>query len=129
MNLNVFKNIPREPVGNAKAYRIHKIIAALLVLIALCTIILGSVIIVKQDHIIALLKKPNKVKETPQPITGKPGAYLPVFCSVAPKVAEDRRRDKSKLKVANFNAEWLFLSRGSGLKCPGSDCPWKVSKR
>lgn len=42
-------------------------------------------------------------------------------CYVAPAVPEDRRTNKSKLTVASFNAEWLFLD---GTQCPGSGCPW-----
>jgi len=42
-------------------------------------------------------------------------------CFVAPAVPEDRRTNKSRLTVATFNAEWLFLD---GSQCPGSGCPW-----
>jgi len=42
-------------------------------------------------------------------------------CFVAPSVPEDRRTNKSRLTVATFNAEWLFLD---GSQCPGSGCPW-----
>jgi len=42
-------------------------------------------------------------------------------CYVAPANPEDRRTNKSRLTVASFNAEWLFLD---GTQCPGSGCPW-----
>lgn len=42
-------------------------------------------------------------------------------------LSEDRRIEKTKLKIAEFNAEWLYLYGGNGaLKCPGIQCPWKV---
>jgi exonuclease III len=46
-----------------------------------------------------------------------------VECKTAPSVKQDRRTDKTKLVLAAFNAEWLFLSHRS---CPGSGCPWKT---
>ncbi|KJE92522.1 hypothetical protein CAOG_03474 [Capsaspora owczarzaki ATCC 30864] len=77
------------------------------------------------------------------------GATYPVACPAAPANPEDRRTDKSRLRVASFNAEWLFLgqlaptgARESGtddkrssqssdsdvhrrgaISCPG-DCTW-----
>ena len=51
----------------------------------------------------------------------------PTFdCSWAPKFPKDRRRNRKKLRIASYNAEWLFLFGGSGgIHCPGKDCPWK----
>lgn len=47
-------------------------------------------------------------------------------CSFAPKYPKDRRKNKQKLRIASYNAEWLFLFGGSGsVRCPGRDCPWK----
>lgn len=43
--------------------------------------------------------------------------------------AGDRRGNKSELTIANYNAEWLFLSPShpsGAMKCPGKDCTWKV---
>lgn len=37
---------------------------------------------------------------------------------------EDRRRNKSSLVIAQYNAEWLFIDHDSQFDCPGSDCPW-----
>ena len=47
-------------------------------------------------------------------------------CSLAPKFPKDRRQNRQKLRIASYNAEWLFLFGGSGsVTCPGKDCPWK----
>ncbi|PJF17746.1 hypothetical protein PSACC_02448 [Paramicrosporidium saccamoebae] len=49
-------------------------------------------------------------------------------CFHAPPVPGDRRRDKSQLKIANFNAEWLFLYGGrGGIRCPAESCPWSTT--
>lgn len=82
-----------------------------------------------------------------------PGANYTVECKTAPAVPQDRRTDKSKLRVASFNAEFLFLGSekpvpkssypyyaipgrpgdgrrdanrraGSSVACPGADCSW-----
>jgi endonuclease/exonuclease/phosphatase family metal-dependent hydrolase len=46
-------------------------------------------------------------------------------CFTAPTDPGDRRKDKKHLKVANFNAEWLFLYGGrGGIRCPAESCPW-----
>lgn len=46
-------------------------------------------------------------------------------CFAAPANPGDRRRDKSHLKVVNFNTEWLFLYGGmGGIRCPAESCPW-----
>ena len=36
----------------------------------------------------------------------------------------DRRADKSKLRLVQYNAEWLFIDYYSSAKCPGSGCSW-----
>lgn len=38
---------------------------------------------------------------------------------------EDRRKDKHKLRIAQYNVEWLFIDYCSSSNCPGSGCPWK----
>ena len=38
--------------------------------------------------------------------------------------SEDRRFNKSTTKIAQFNAEWLFVDEYSAFDCPGSQCPW-----
>lgn len=48
-------------------------------------------------------------------------------CSSVPREPEDRRVRRSRLRVASFNAEWLFLFGGGGsVDCPGRGCPWQV---
>jgi len=42
-------------------------------------------------------------------------------CPNAPSSPADRRTNKSKLRVATYNAEWLFMTR---YNCPGTGCPW-----
>jgi exonuclease III len=37
---------------------------------------------------------------------------------------EDRRLNKSTVKIAQFNAEWLFIDKYNQFDCPGSQCPW-----
>lgn len=37
----------------------------------------------------------------------------------------DRRKDKHKLRIAQYNVEWLFIDYCSSSNCPGSGCPWK----
>jgi exonuclease III len=37
----------------------------------------------------------------------------------------DRRSDKSKLRLVQYNVEWLFIDYYSSMKCPGDGCTWK----
>ena len=61
---------------------------------------------------------------------------IPEICNWIPSkgkaeqsFSEDRRNNKNRLRIVEFNAEWLYLHGGKGaLKCPGSQCPWKVNK-
>lgn len=39
----------------------------------------------------------------------------------------DRRKDKHKLRIAQYNVEWLFIDYCSSSNCPGNGCPWKNS--
>jgi exonuclease III len=36
----------------------------------------------------------------------------------------DRRSDKSKLRLIQYNVEWLFMDYYSPMNCPGSGCTW-----
>jgi exonuclease III len=36
----------------------------------------------------------------------------------------DRRSDKNKLRIVQYNVEWLFIDYCSSSKCPGSGCTW-----
>jgi exonuclease III len=54
-----------------------------------------------------------------------------LFCSVysdteCPYISSvrDRRVDKNKLRLVQYNVEWLFVDYCSSSKCPGTGCPW-----
>jgi len=36
----------------------------------------------------------------------------------------DRRADKSKLRLIQYNVEWLFIDYYSSMNCPGTGCTW-----
>jgi len=36
----------------------------------------------------------------------------------------DRRSDKSKLRLIQYNVEWLFIDYYSPMNCPGTGCTW-----
>ena len=38
---------------------------------------------------------------------------------------EDRRSDKSLLRLVQYNVEWLFIDHYSQFDCPGTKCSWK----
>lgn len=49
-------------------------------------------------------------------------------CATAPSSPEDRRPSTAQLKVATFNAAFLFLGTETHtLACPGADCPWTTA--
>ena len=37
----------------------------------------------------------------------------------------DRRTDKNKLRLVQYNVEWLFIDYYSSANCPGDGCTWK----
>ena len=37
----------------------------------------------------------------------------------------DRRQDKNKLRLVQYNVEWLFVDHYSNFDCPGLKCTWK----
>jgi exonuclease III len=37
----------------------------------------------------------------------------------------DRRKDKSSLRLVQYNTEWLFIDYYAPMDCPGSGCTWK----
>jgi exonuclease III len=37
----------------------------------------------------------------------------------------DRRADKNKLRLVQYNVEWLFIDYYSNANCPGDGCSWK----
>jgi exonuclease III len=38
---------------------------------------------------------------------------------------EDRRINKNKLRLMQYNVEWLFIDYYAGADCPGEGCTWK----
>lgn len=38
---------------------------------------------------------------------------------------EDRREDKSTLRLVQYNVEWLFIDYYAQMDCPGNGCTWK----
>jgi exonuclease III len=50
---------------------------------------------------------------------------METFC---PTVSEkrDMRKDKSKLRIVQYNVEWLFLDYCTTSDCPGNGCSWKT---
>ena len=40
-------------------------------------------------------------------------------------LAGDRRTDKTKLRLVQYNVEWLFIDYYSPMNCPGDGCTWK----
>lgn len=46
-----------------------------------------------------------------------------IDCPVVTK-SEDRRLDKSKLRLIQYNVEWLFIDYYKTMDCPGNGCTW-----
>jgi hypothetical protein len=46
-------------------------------------------------------------------------------CPVVTNPGGDRRTDKNKLRLVQYNVEWLFIDYYSSSNCPGSGCTWK----
>ena len=46
-------------------------------------------------------------------------------CPVVTNPGGDRRADKNKLRLVQYNVEWLFIDYYSSSNCPGSGCTWK----
>jgi exonuclease III len=38
---------------------------------------------------------------------------------------EDRRSDKTKLRLVQYNVEWLYIDYYESMDCPGNGCSWK----
>jgi exonuclease III len=45
-------------------------------------------------------------------------------CPILPTSLKDRRTDKNKFRIVQYNVEWLFIDYNSHSKCPGSGCTW-----
>ena len=44
-------------------------------------------------------------------------------CPVVTSIG-DRRTDKNKLRLVQYNVEWLFIDYYAGMDCPGKGCTW-----
>lgn len=51
--------------------------------------------------------------------------YLDTQCPDITDKPQDRRQDKTKLRLMQYNVEWFFLDYYSGSDCPGNGCSWK----
>jgi len=51
-------------------------------------------------------------------------AFADTECPAVTTIA-DRRSDKSKLRIVQYNVEWLFIDYYSEMNCPGDGCTWK----
>ncbi len=45
-------------------------------------------------------------------------------CYLAPPLQGDRRKHKNKLRVVQYNVEWLFIDYYANSNCPGTGCTW-----
>ena len=45
-------------------------------------------------------------------------------CPVVTSIG-DRRTDKNKLRLVQYNVEWLFIDYYANMDCPGDGCTWK----
>jgi len=45
-------------------------------------------------------------------------------CPYIATTGGDRRVDKTKLRLVQYNVEWLFIDYYSPMNCPGSGCTW-----
>jgi hypothetical protein len=46
-------------------------------------------------------------------------------CPMVTNPSGDRRANKNKLRIVQYNVEWLFIDYYSSSNCPGSGCTWK----
>lgn len=51
-------------------------------------------------------------------------AFSDIECPTVTNIG-DRRSDKSKLRLVQYNVEWLFMDYYSAMDCPGNGCTWK----
>ena len=47
-------------------------------------------------------------------------------CPYVSAIGGDRRKDKSKLRLVQYNVEWLFIDYYTNMDCPGNGCTWKT---
>jgi len=54
-----------------------------------------------------------------------PFVFSDTECPVAPSFSVDRRENKNKLRIVQYNVEWLFIDYCGSSDCPGNGCTWK----
>jgi exonuclease III len=52
-------------------------------------------------------------------------AFADTECPTITNIGLDRRVDKQKLRLVQYNVEWLFIDYYSAMNCPGDGCTWK----
>ena len=52
-------------------------------------------------------------------------SYSDTQCPTVPSIPADRRADPNRLRLMQFNMEWLFIDYCSSSDCPGNGCTWK----
>uniref|UniRef100_A0A6C0DLD7 Endonuclease/exonuclease/phosphatase domain-containing protein n=1 Tax=viral metagenome TaxID=1070528 RepID=A0A6C0DLD7_9ZZZZ len=50
-------------------------------------------------------------------------------CYIAPVNSNDRRNNKTTLRIVQYNTEWLFIDYYASSDCPGNGCTWKNSSQ
>jgi exonuclease III len=46
-------------------------------------------------------------------------------CYIVPMNSNDRRNNKTSLRIVQYNTEWLFIDYYASSDCPGNGCTWK----
>lgn len=89
---------------------------SLLVLVGVCSVVL--------PHVgAAYSSSPSFPFSSSPPMVG----WADTSCPDVVTKNEDRRGDKSVLRVVQYNAEWLFVDYDTTSKCPGTGCAWENS--
>jgi exonuclease III len=53
------------------------------------------------------------------------GVFCETECPSVPAILGDRRENKNKLRLVQYNVEWLFVDYYASSDCPGNGCTWK----
>lgn len=51
--------------------------------------------------------------------------YADTECPYKSNTPQDTRIDPTRLRLVQYNVEWLFMDYYGGADCPGNGCPWK----
>jgi exonuclease III len=58
-------------------------------------------------------------------LSSRPNIYADTECPTVLNSGQDRREDKTKLRIVQYNVEWLFVDYYAPFDCPGQGCTWK----